>query len=167
MKRMVFVAILGIFVTTGLGADTPPRGETDPPPPEQAGSRLGPPSQFLWATMARLNKKGQVVLRFQITRFVPITATRVLRDGKEVEEKHTFSEPVTRWEDQVYDPKDIKLLGSDGKPLDKKMLPELLKNERPVVLMYGDDKIDSTLLKVIKEGTPILILPASYPEGPS
>ncbi|MHB1424352.1 MAG: hypothetical protein ACYC3I_14355 [Gemmataceae bacterium] len=92
-----------------------------------------------------------------------MTATRILRDGKEVEEKHTFYEAVAGWEDYVYEPKDIKLLGSDGKPLDKKMLPELLKKERPVLYAYGDGKIDSTFLKVIKEGTPILVLPFSEP----
>jgi hypothetical protein len=156
MKRMVFVAILGIVMTSGLCADTPPTGVTSAP------GIVGPPPfplLQLLATMARLNKKGQVVLKFKVTRSVPVTATHVLRDGKEVKEKHTFYEWVTYWEDQTYDPKDIKLLDSNGKPLDKKVLPELLKKERLVLLLYGDDKIDSALLKVIKEGTPILVLP--------
>ncbi len=146
MKRMAFVAIFGLFVTTGLCAlcvDTPSS------------------APHIWATMAWLNKKGQVVLKCPTFQNVPVTATRVLRDGKEVEEKHTFYEAVTGWEYQTYDPNDIKLLGSDGRPLDKKILPELLKKARPVLYMYGDNKIDSTFLKVIKEETPILLLPLS------
>lgn len=162
MKRMVFVAILGVMVTTGLSADTPPPGV--PLAPTQVQGSLVPVPLAYSATMARLNKKGQIVLKVQITRYVPLTATRVLRDGKEVEEKHTIYEPVTRWEDQTYDPKDIKLLGSDGKPLDKKKLLELLKKERPVLCIYGESEIDSTFLKVIKEGTPILVFPV---QGPS
>jgi hypothetical protein len=154
MKRLLFVAILGTILTTGLCAETPP------PAPGYTPVPLGPslPSSAS-AAMARLNKKGQVVFNIWTTRAVPVTATRILRDGKEVKEKHTFYEEVSGWEDQAIDPKDIKLLGSDGKPLDKKMLPELLKKERPVLYMYGDDKIDSTFLKVIKEGTPIFLLP--------
>lgn len=160
MKRIVFVIVIGTILATGLCADTPPPDVAQPLAPP---AFLGPPLQVS-ATMARLNKKGQVVLKFQATRYVPVTATRVLREGKEVEEKHTFYETVTGWEDQTYDLKDIKLLGSDGKPLDKKTLPELLKKERPILLMYGEGKIDSTFLKVIKEGTPILVLPF---QGPS
>jgi len=159
MKRMVFVAILGIFVTTGLSADHPYLSRAPAPLYPGTLASLSHPS----ATMARLNKKGQVVLKFQRTQFVPVTVTRVLRDGKEVKEKHTIYEEVTAWEDQAYDTKDIKLLGSDGKPLDKKMLPELLKKERPVLYMYGDGEIDSTFLKVIKEGTPIIVLPSPQP----
>ena len=170
MKRIVFVAIFGIFVTTGLSADPPPPAQALEPPeaPRPPSPDVAPepvvvspawPGFQIWITMARLNKKGQVVLKFQKTRSVRLTATRVLRDGKEVKEKHTFDELVTDWVDQVYDPKDIKLLGSDRKRLDKKMLPELLKKERLVLIMYGDEKIDSTYLKVIKEGTPILVLP--------
>ena len=162
MKRLLFVAILAVIVTMELSAETPPpaQGYTTVP--------LGPslPSSAP-AAMARLNKKGQVVFKFWTTRYVPVTATRVLRDGKEVKEKHTFYETVSGLEDKAYDLKDIKLLGSDGKPLDKKMLPELLKKERPVLYIYGDDKIDSTFLKVIKEGTPILILPLPLVPGPS
>lgn len=160
MKRKVFVTIFGIFLATGLCADTPP---STLPPVQQAEWPAWPPFQ-IWGAMARLNKNGQVVLKFQKSRSVPVTVTRVLRDGKEVKEKHTFYETVNGWEDQAYDPKDIKLLDSDGKPLDKKELPELLKKERPLLILYGDDKIDSTFLKVIKEGTPILVLP---PLGPS
>lgn len=163
MKRMVFVAILGIFLTTGLSADPPP---PDVAPAPFLASPPFPPFQ-IWVTMARLSKKGQVVLKFQKTRSVPVTATRVLRDGKEVKENHTFYESVTSWEDQTYDPKDIKLLDNDGKPLDKEKIPEFLKKERPVLIRYGEDKIDSTFLKVIKEGTPILILPGSMFPGPS
>lgn len=161
MKRTVCVAVVGIFLATGLSADTPP------PPAQALEQPLGPPPLpplQLYVTMARLNKKGQIVLKFQITRYVPVTATRILRDGKEVKEKHTFYETVTGWEDQAYDPNDIKLLDTDGRPLDKKTLPELLKKEQPAPFMYGEGKIDSTFLKVIKEGTPILVLPF---QGPS
>jgi hypothetical protein len=162
MKRLFFMTFLGIFVTTGLCDDTPDP-DLPPPAPEQAGALGAPPPSYS-AAIARLNKKAHVVIRFQVTRSVPLTATRVLRDGKEVKEKHTFYEWVTGWEDLAYDPKDIKLLGSDGKPLDKKMLPELLKKERPVVFTYGESEVDGTFLKVIKEGTPILVPP--WP-GPS
>lgn len=165
MKRKVFVVILGIFVTTGLSADPPPN--TEGPSAPRLASPNWPPFQF-WVTMARLNEEGKVVLKFQTTRSVPLTATRVLREGKEVEEKHTFYTWETSWVDQTYDPKDIKLLGSDGNPLDKKKLPELLKKERPVLILYGDGKLESTfskvIKKVIKEGTPILVLPF---QGPS
>jgi hypothetical protein len=159
MKRMFIVIIFGIFMATGMCADTPPN--TEGPSAPRLASPNWPPSQF-WVTMARLNEEGKVFLEFQTTRSVPLTATRVLRDGKEVKEKHTFYTWETSWVDQTYDPKDIKLLGSDGKPLDKKKFPEILKKERPVVILY-DDKIDSTFLKVIKEGTPILVLPFQEP----
>jgi len=154
MKRLLFVAILGTILTTGLCAETPP------PAPGYTPIPVGSPEpSSASAAMARLNKKGQIVFKFWTTRYVPVTATRILRDGKEVKEKHTFYELVGAWEDKAYDLKDIKLLGSDGKPLDIKMLPEILKKERPVLYMYGEEKIDSTFLKVVKEGTPIFLLP--------
>ncbi len=153
MKRMLFVAILGAIVATGLCADTP--SAPKPPPPFPVLSE----SWNLSAAMARLNKKGQLVLKIWTSRYVSLTATRIIRDGKEVEEKHTFYETVEGWEDQTYDAKEIKLIGSDGKPLDKKRLPELLKKERPVLYGYGEGKIDTVFLKVIKEGTPIIFLP--------
>jgi hypothetical protein len=163
MKRMLAVAIFGAIMTTSLCADSPP--PTTPYPSWPGGPESGAPQPS--ATMARLNKRGQVVLKFWKARWVPMTATRVIRDGKEVNEKHSFFEFVGGWTHQTYDLKDIKLLGSDGKPLDKKMLPELLKKERPVLYIHGVDKIDPTFLKVIKEGTPIFVLPLpSLPEGP-
>lgn len=143
-------------------------GQTQPKagPPLAPVAQLTPPSEKPSAGLAHINESGRLVLKFWTMRHERVVATRVLRNGKEVEEKVVFYQPVNAWRESEYNVQDLQYLGSDGKYVEAKLVPILLKKEQPVLYVFGDARIDPLFLKVLKKGVLILILNPRRGPGP-
>lgn len=133
----------------------------------------GLPPEFCLARAAEVD--GRVTLYLTRVRWVfREHNTWVMKDGKEVTEKHTercsvamASPPI------VVDGKDVRVSTSDGWPVDAKELPKLL--EKPTqVLLFVTGEVDPFYLKVVRVGTPIVTAPydvvhdgvGEYPKPP-
>jgi hypothetical protein len=96
--------------------------------------------------LARITKEGKVALKSWMTHWLELKGGRVA--------------PQVAEEDEVFDLRELKVRDIAGKELDRKQLPKLLERERPVLVVCdGPGRIDPVFLKVIKEGTLILVIP--------
>jgi RNA polymerase sigma factor (sigma-70 family) len=104
-------------------------------------------------TLAYIAKEGVLLIR------VPATTYREAKftdpDGVE----HTYYHPVMTWKQRPIDDKDVEVYGTDGKKIDAKKWHDLLKKETPVLVSSDGRKVDPLHLRLIKEGTLILVLP--------
>jgi hypothetical protein len=100
--------------------------------------------------LARVRKDGKVALKY----WTYGSEARKTKSGQWV--------PRAVQEEMVFDPGELQLRDVGGKALDRKLLPKLLQRERPVLVMYEGPggRIDPAFLQVIKEGVPVLVLPA-------
>lgn len=153
MKTIVACLLAGSFLIIDTHAQ-PKAG----PPPLVPVAQLAPPSERPAAGLARINDDGRLVLRFWTVRHERVVATRIVRNGKEVEEKVVFYRPVNAWQESEYNVQDLRYLRSDGKYVEAKLIPFLLKEEKPVLYVFGDAPIDPLFLKVLRKDTLILIL---------
>ncbi|MGE3809039.1 MAG: hypothetical protein AB7K24_30620 [Gemmataceae bacterium] len=151
MKAIGACLLVSMFLSLNAGAQ--PKAER----PLLPVSQLTVPEKPS-AGLARLNPMGKLILKFWGVRHERVIATRILRNGKEVEEKVVFYQPVEGWQETLHDLDDVRILRSDGTDVEKKLVGFLLKTEQPVLYVIGDGKIDPAFLKVIKKETLILIL---------
>jgi hypothetical protein len=154
MKSIGACVLASMFFTIDAGADPGKAGDGRPLAPVAQLPMADKPS----AGLVRLNPAGQVVLKFWSVRHERVVATRVIRDGKEIDEKVVFYQPVAGWQETLLDIDDIRLLRSDGTDIEKKSIGFLLKSEQPVLYTIGEARLDPTYFKIIKKETLILIL---------
>jgi TIGR03009 family protein len=108
--------------------------------------------------LAKMDKDSRVIFRWPITYYEPKTAW-VKRGADETDQSVTTYVAMTREESRALDVAQVRVVGTDGKRIEAKALPGLLRKEIPVLVSYGGMKIDPMYLRVVKEDTLIFILP--------
>ncbi|MBI1918671.1 MAG: sigma-70 family RNA polymerase sigma factor [Planctomycetes bacterium] len=109
--------------------------------------------------------EGKVVIR------MPVTATRyreVAVPGKERDRIVYTPETVQTEQRMMIDSREVRAFGTDGKEIDAKKLARLLAKETPVLVSADGKPIDPFYLRIVKEGTLlVLIVPTSPPLVPT
>jgi hypothetical protein len=145
MVRQLFALVmLGLWVP-GLGAEEPP----ELPKPQGF-----PPTVVL----ARMDKDGQFRVRAPDIVLVPSTREVLVKENGQTKKVTVpVDEPRVRIVEKFFDGKDMQVFGTDGKQLETKDVAKALEKETPVLLSADANKVDPFYLRVIKEGTLILV----------
>jgi hypothetical protein len=139
---MFALGMLGLWVP-GLCADEPP----DVP--------KGLPPTFVLASM---DKDGQFRVRQPVLVAVPVAREVVVeQNGQKKKVTVTSAETMVRVVERKLDGKGTQVFGTDGKQLDAKAVAKALEKETAVLLSADGNKLDPFYLRVIKEGTLILV----------
>jgi TIGR03009 family protein len=126
--------------------------------PIMDGQLHSPSSPMPVNVLAKMDKDGQIIFRWPITYYEPKTAW-VKRGADETDQPVTTYVATTREESRALDVAQVRVVGTDGKRIEAKALPGLLRKEIPVLVSHGGMKIDPMYLRVVKEDTLIFILP--------
>ena len=78
--------------------------------------------------------------------------------GAKREQPVTYYVPVTRSQDIFYALNNVEVFGTDGKKVNRKEAARLLAKDRPILVSADGRPVDPLYLKVVKEGTLILVL---------
>src|SRR5262249_20686110 len=93
--------------------------------------------------LARVDEKGQLTLKETVTEYAPQQrAGTVVQDGKTITTVSTVLVPVTTVRLRSADLKDVQAYGADGKQIDAKKLPQLLRKETPVLMSADGQRVD-------------------------
>jgi hypothetical protein len=117
------------------------------------------------ARVASLDEEGNVRVRITEAGERPVTTVKRTVVGGAVREVETtvmtpfFSEIVKK-----VPVKDVKAFDTRGKALDEKALAEALKKETIVLVSADGNPVDPFYLKIVKEGTVVLVLPQDAKE---
>lgn len=112
-----------------------------------------PPVQCL----VSLDKDGQVVLVGSVTEYKPVQREKKQPDGSTRTE--TALVPVVSFRTQKYALKDVQVFDTQGKPVDAKKLPELLRERVPALVSADGNKVDPLHLRIVKDDTLVLVVP--------
>jgi RNA polymerase sigma factor (sigma-70 family) len=171
-KLKIAVTLVLAVGLVGLGwgayrtqaADDPtskPKEVVAAPAPERApkGDNLipgdlpkGPAPRQVLAAMA---KDGGIAVTHRVTVMEPVEATDAA--GRKV----TVYRQTSVTESVLYPADVVDVFDTTGKKIDPKAVPELLKKEIPVLASADGKEVDPLHLRLVKEGTLILVLPAS------
>lgn len=114
--------------------------------------------------LAIVNKQGNIEVEFAVFKAVPYTLTRKrVVEGKEQHYQVTAYKWVSEMVKSLLDPQELQAFDSTGSKLDSSRLRQLLRKKTPVFLAHGD-KVDPFYLRMMKEGSLILLMPGE--EGP-
>jgi hypothetical protein len=123
-------------------------------PPPTVLTYLG--SAFL-VVPASMDEEGRILLRLPVLNYVP--KTTLTRQPGEEEKTVTVYTPVESKVLKSFDAKEVEVWGMDGNRVDPGALPKLLGKEIPVLVPTDGKRVDSSELRIIKEGTMILVVP--------
>jgi RNA polymerase sigma factor (sigma-70 family) len=142
-----------VSLSTGWPADTASDSEKSSGP-------AGPQPLILPARW----DAGRVVVRMSVTstRYRQVTVP-----GTEINRYSYVPEWVQTERNVSLAGREVKAVGIDGKAIDAKKLARLLAKETPVLVSLDGNPIDRFYLRVVKEGTPILILLSSLQPPPA
>jgi RNA polymerase sigma factor (sigma-70 family) len=165
------LGMLGLGVGAALVADEappPPKSAPAEKGPQQAGKRPAeaqlPSGAAPYQVLARVDKGGRLVVRSCTNYSEPYTT--IPPGGKP---PITSYRHVQRVETRRYD-EGFKAHDTHGKPIDAKTLARRLKNETPALASADGKPVDKLHLRLIKDGTIVLILPIPrvvvYPTAP-
>jgi len=150
-----------IFLTLpllALLAGTVPAEEKEKPP-----APAPPPA----LAIVSLDKEGRFVMPMIMPVNVPVQVQEpVTRNGKtevitQTVYRTEFQQVVQKW-----DARNFHVYDTTGKEILFAQLPGLLANPTPVLISYQGPKMDPLYLKVVKEGTLILVPPKPAPGLP-
>lgn len=99
----------------------------------------------------------QIVLRNSVMAYETRQSMRKI-PGEKREQPVTYYVPVRRSQDIFCALKDVEVFGTDGKKVNRKEVARLLAKDRPVLVSADGRTVDPRYLKVVKEGTLILVL---------
>jgi hypothetical protein len=103
---------------------------------------------------------GNVSYRVIYTTYETQTVTRVVNvNGKQVQVAEQVVVPVMKETMRKVAAKDVQAFDTRGKPLEAKDVAESLKKETIVLVSADGRPVDPFFLKIIKEGTVVLVLP--------
>jgi hypothetical protein len=151
---MLQVVLVAALVPVLGGA---PRGVEKPtkptsPPPKKA--------------VAIADEKGILLLTVSDTRRVPVSEERLVqKDGVVRREIVTASKEVTVTTTQRWETRDIQAFDRDGRRIDARELPRLLKNRTPVLVSADGKKVHPSYVKDAGEKTVVLVVPLSKDSG--
>jgi hypothetical protein len=109
--------------------------------------------------LARVERNGvdMVIVRRQVTTYYPKHSI-VKRPGQEDQVVTTY-EQVTTEQEKEFELNRVQVFATDGKPLAPRILLVMLEKERPVLVSADGKPVDPFYLQVVKDDTPILVLP--------
>jgi hypothetical protein len=111
--------------------------------------------------LVRLGRKGQLAVRTATTKYRAVQAL----DG--AGNKVTVYLPEAGTTTRSYDLDEVRIYDTAGKKMESKALPGLLTKEIPALASADGKKVDPLHLRLIKEGTLILILPETKLRPPA
>lgn len=112
-----------------------------------------PPIQCL----VSIDKEGRLAMVTSIVDMRPVAESIAQPDGKVV--TRTKMVPVVSFRTQVLPLKDVQVSDTQGKPIDPKKLPELLKERVPALVSADGNKVDPLHLRIVKDGTLVFVVP--------
>jgi RNA polymerase sigma factor (sigma-70 family) len=139
-----------------------PREQRPAERPEGVDDSRTPSGPAPTVARARLDEQGRVVVKMPVYYYQPVTS--YVRAGEHVEYR-----PVTTYNRrstftfQAHDVGAVRAFTPDGKPLSGARLTALLRQETAVLVSADDKEVDPYHLQVVKDGTPVLILPPTRP----
>jgi hypothetical protein len=111
-----------------------------------------------YTALARLDAEGRLIVRLPTVTYEPVTSY-VRRAGETREEEVTSYVAKTRLGEQRYDPSTVKVLDLNGQVVDAARLRRALREEVAVLVSADGAPVDPFHLRVVKEGTLLLLLP--------
>jgi hypothetical protein len=149
--------LLGAAVLTGFVV---PQGAGERPP-------QGPPPQVM---VVQLDGSSRPFLQRSVVEMVPTTRTVQVKANGQVQEKQVVVPvPVMKEVRLPLDGPMVAVFGTDGKQIDPKELPKLLKKATPVLVSADGKKVDPFYLRIAREGTLVVVaqaLATPPPPGP-
>jgi RNA polymerase sigma factor (sigma-70 family) len=112
---------------------------------------------------AVIDMEGHLLLRELGTTYAH--GQRVQRKGTEGEDKELVYVPVVQLVTRSLDPAETPVYGMDGRRIDPKRLPELLRKETPVLVSQDGKMVDPFHLQLVKEGS-LIVVPPLRPAPP-
>jgi hypothetical protein len=110
--------------------------------------------------VAQMDREGNIMIRQTVPEYRTETRERVVnKDGRPVKEMYTVTTMVHVPIVRKVAAKAIPVYTADGKKVDPKALPKLLKKETAVLLSLDGRMVDPFYLQILKEGTLILVPP--------
>jgi hypothetical protein len=128
--------------------------------------------------LARLDSEGKLVVKTAIKTIrrvgaadgspnLPSADSAAPEAGaaKEVDGDVVRSKAVTTLRSQTYDLDDVQVLDTMGAKVNRQELAKLLKEQRVAMAVFAGEPVDPLHLRVLKDGTLILVLPGSKASG--
>jgi hypothetical protein len=104
--------------------------------------------------------QGQVYIERTVTRYVPETRTVTVKVGDRLEQRaETVRVPVYVQSRIALTGKGIQVYGSDGKRIDAKEIPRLLKKTSAVFVSADGRPVDPFYLRLVRQGGLIVVAP--------
>jgi hypothetical protein len=145
MSPTLFAVVLATTVT----APAPVEEDVKPPKGPQ-------PLQVL----AHVAEDGNIEITQVLTVYRAETRTRVVNvNGTPVSQQYTVTVPQAVPVTRRLLAKSVQVSTAGGKAVDPKDVPAKLKKPTPVLLSADGNKIDPFYLKIVKEGTLVLVMP--------
>jgi hypothetical protein len=150
MMQPLLAALTAVTLAAALRPDdapSPPQG----PPPKGAVAR----------TASRA-----IELTEPVSEIVAVERRRVVQvDGRFVTEAYRENVVVYRQVVRRIEAKDVRAFGTDGKEIEAARLAELLQAGLPVLVSADGRPVDPFYLRLLKEGTVILVVGEPAPRG--
>jgi hypothetical protein len=135
-------------VPTSGEADAPAEKPADKPAKDKLDLPTGPaPVQMI----AWIDEDGEVILQQKISSYRLVSK---LQGDNQV----TYYEPVGVKKLTAYDVKLVKAFDTAGKPVAAAELPKALGKKQPVLVSADGRKVDPLHLRLIKDGTLVLVV---------
>jgi hypothetical protein len=137
---------------------SPPGVEPMLPKDVKVSESNGPPNgpAPFWVR-ASTDKEGKFIVGTPVVTYRTGTA-KIKEDGKEKEVY--YFDPVATENVMKFDSKDVQVFTVEGKAVDSKEVEKLLAGKKVLVLASSDGrKVDPFYLRIIKEGTLVLVIP--------
>src|SRR5262249_56149518 len=132
-------------------------GDNRVSPPRPGTTRRYPTTLAPYTVLARVDKNGVLLVRWAVTTYQPKTSI-VKRPGQE-DQIVTSYEVTTGEQEKEIELSRVQAFGTDGKALTPGLVRALLEKERPVLVSADGKPVDPFYLQVVKDDTPILVLP--------
>jgi hypothetical protein len=128
---------------------------------EKAHGLPGGPAPY-WVC-ASIAKDGKIIVGIPVITYKTVT-TKIKKDGEEKEAY--YYEPVAKENVKSFEPGDVKGFDVQGKPMDSKDLAKLLEKKTLVLCSTDSRKVDAFYLRIIKDGTVVLVISKPLWDGP-
>lgn len=120
-----------------------------------------PPMQFV----ARIDDQGRLAVRMVVPDFPPPRGdrddrpSRSGRGDRSTRDRDMPPPPTFREVTDRFDLRDVRAYDTDGREIDRDRLRDMLRKDMHILISGDGRKVDPFYLAIIKEGTPVLILP--------
>jgi hypothetical protein len=110
--------------------------------------------------LARVNNDQLILTEAQTVYVQQQRTVQEVVEGRVVQRTVTVAVPVVQTVEVKHALKDVRAFGTDGKKVEAKAVAEALDKRKPVLVSADGRPVDPFYLKIIKEGTLVLVLPS-------